>query len=375
MGELRVFSLFSGIGAFEKALSNIEIDYELIGFSEIDRYAIQSYQAIHNDGESLNYGDATRIIKKDIPDFDLLVGGSPCQSFSTAGKGEGLKDERGQLINEYFDTLREKRPKCFIYENVKGMLNHDEGYTLDWIIETFSEIGYRIDLGLLNSKFYKVPQNRNRIYIIGIREDFIENEEWEIHNDLLLDQAKKRLQELNIKTFNFNYPNLNTLNKKLIDILEDNVDNKYFMPLERSNAYISEWENKYLLNNTDKIPVKYDRKNGIGKTLEVSYALSASDRRGLNRNQQQTAVIDRDSNGIHRLRRLTPKECFRLQGFTDEEYFKCKQRGISDTQLYIQIGNSITVTVLEYIFKELFNGKLINNNEYINENIPYKKDE
>ena len=135
MGKLKVFSIFSGIGAFEKALTNIEANYELVGFSEIDKHAIKSYCAIHNVVESLNYGDVSLIDKEKIPDFDLLVGGSPCQAFSVAGHRKGFEDTRGTLVFEYIDTLHKKQPKYFLYENVKGLINHDKGKTLDIIVK------------------------------------------------------------------------------------------------------------------------------------------------------------------------------------------------------------------------------------------------
>lgn len=200
MNKLRVMSLFSGIGAFEAALRNIGVEYELVGFSEIDKYAIK-YCAIHNVDEQLNYGDVSKIDKTFLPEFDLLVGGSPCQSFSIAYHRRGFEDTRGTLFFQYIETLKEKQPKFFIFENVKGLINHDKGNTLNVMAEAFSEVGYRIDLELLNSKFFNVPQNRERIYIIGIREDLIENDEWFLdkgRNDVL-SKGKKRLKELNIK--------------------------------------------------------------------------------------------------------------------------------------------------------------------------------
>ncbi|MGX9951606.1 DNA (cytosine-5-)-methyltransferase [Bacillus subtilis] len=463
------------MGEFEGALRNIGVEYELVGFSEIDKYAIKSYCAIHNVDEQLNYGDVSKIDKKTLPDFDLLVGGSPCQSFSVAGHRKGFEDTRGTLFFQYIETLKEKQPKFFVFENVKGLINHDKGNTLNVMAEAFSEVGYRIDLELLNSKFFKVPQNRERIYIIGIREDLIENDDWVIdktRQDVLI-KGKKRLKDLNIKRFKFNWPVQRIVHKRLKEILEEYVDEKYYLSEEKTKRLVEQLEatqqKEYELNepfmvghvdikghdaikrvyspegvsptlttmgggNTEpKIAIEqfsfgdgvsccldanftkgtspgevgkgrrthiiekeimtreYSRRTGIGKDLEVSHTLSASDLRGLNRNQKQNAVVEVrpvltpereekrqngrrfkddgepaftvntiDRHGVaigeypkYRIRKLTPLECFRLQAFDDEDFEKVFAAGISNSQLYKQAGNSITVTVLESIFKEL----------------------
>ncbi|CAF1783733.1 MULTISPECIES: DNA (cytosine-5-)-methyltransferase [Bacillus] len=500
MSKLRVMSLFSGIGAFEAALRNIGVEYELVGFSEIDKYAIKSYCAIHNADEQLNFGDVSKIDKKKLPEFDLLVGGSPCQSFSVAGYRKGFEDTRGTLFFQYIDTLKEKQPRYFVFENVKGLINHDKGNTLNIMAESFSEVGYRIDLELLNSKFFNVPQNRERIYIIGVREDLIENDEWVVEkgrNDVL-SKGKKRLKELNIKSFNFKWSAQDIVGRRLREILEEYVDEKYYLSEEKTSKLIEQIEKskekdvvfvgginvgKRWLNNgktysrnfkqgnrvydsngiattltsqsvgglggqtslykvedpimighrEPKIAIEqfsfgdgvsccldanytkgtspgevgkgrrthiiekeimtreYSRRTGIGKELEVSHTLSASDWRGLNRNQKQNAVVEVrpvltlereekrqngrrfkddgepeftvntiDRHGVaigeypkYRIRKLTPLECFRLQAFDDEDFEKAFAAGISNSQLYKQAGNSITVTVLESIFKEL----------------------
>nr|AAA72678.1 Mtase protein (ttg start codon) [synthetic construct] len=464
MSKLRVMSLFSGIGAFEAALRNIGVDYELIGFSEIDKYAIKSYCAIHNVSETLNVGDISKAKKDNIPYFDLLTSGFPCPTFSVAGGRDGMeykcsncshehlityedykkgvkcpkceavskaKDERGTLFFETALLAEEKKPKFVILENVKGLINSGNGQVLRIISETMNNIGYRIDLELLNSKFFNVPQNRERVYIIGIREDLVENEQWVVgqkRNDVL-SKGKKRLQEINIKSFNFKWPLQDTVTKRLREILEDFVDEKYYLNEEKTKKLVEqlgtaplqkqEVREPLMVGHVDlkghdaikrvyspeglsptittnkgeglKIAVEYSRKSGLGRELAVSHTLSASDWRGLNRNQKQNAVVEVrpvltpergekrqngrrfkddgepaftvntiDRHGVavgeypkYRIRRLTPLECFRLQAFDDEDFEKAFAAGISNSQLYKQAGNSITVTVLESIFKEL----------------------
>ena len=166
---MKVFSLFSGIGAFEKALSRQNIQREIVGYSEIDKYASKNYSLIHNVSEDLNYGDITKIDVGKLPDFDLMTFGFPCQSFSIAGKGLGFSDPRGTLFFEAFKILKVKLPKYFIFENVKGLLSHDNGNTIRVILEHLGTIPYEITMDILNAKDYGIPQNRERIFCIGKR--------------------------------------------------------------------------------------------------------------------------------------------------------------------------------------------------------------
>ena len=162
-------SLFSGIGGFELGIGD---KAECIGYSEIDKYAIQIYQ--NHFPNHKNYGDITRINEEDLPDFDLICGGVPCQSWSIAGKRGGFDDERGNMWFECFKILRAKQPKYFLFENVKGLLSHDGGKSMERICEELCECGYALDFEVLNSKNFGVPQNRERVFIIGIRLDLLD---------------------------------------------------------------------------------------------------------------------------------------------------------------------------------------------------------
>lgn len=396
MEKLKVLSLFSGIGAFEKALTNKGISFKLVGFSEIDKYAIKSFCAIHNVEQSLNYGDVSKINKTELPDFDLLVGGSPCQAFSVAGNRKGFEDTRGTLFFQYVETLKYKQPKFFVYENVKGLINHDKGNTLDTIAQSFSDVGYRIDIELLNSKYFNVPQNRERIYIVGIREDLISNEDWllkEKRSDVL-HKAKKRLKDLKIKSFNFSWSKNNTVTTRLRDILEDKVDDKYYLSEKmlkgflrhnsnhegktgfiwspktvdeiavtlRANAAICPTDNTILVDNLN---IKGDGGHYEPKIITVGHSGSGGQKGHIYSDEglvgtlaatdykQPKQFIGESSE--FKVRKLSPLECWRLQAFNDDDFNKAKQIGISDTQLYKQAGNSITVTVLESIFEDLLN--------------------
>ena len=196
--DMKYFSTFSGVGGFELGIqlayeelrikdkkqglqrvgdkegqrsqrNNICLDgLTCVGYSEIDKYAIQIYE---KHFRHKNYGDITTIKAEELPDFDLLVGGFPCPSWSIAGKRKGFEDLRGQLVFDIIRILRGKKPKMFLLENVKGILSHDKGNSMEVICEELCESGYAIDFEVLNSKNFGVPQNRERVFIVGKRLD------------------------------------------------------------------------------------------------------------------------------------------------------------------------------------------------------------
>ena len=202
---IKLFSLFSGIGAFEKALKRLKIPYELVGFSEIDKFAIKSYCAIHNVSEDKNYGDITKIDPRELPDFDIMTWGFPCQDISIAGKMKGIKENetRSGLYYEGYRILKEKLPKYSIIENVKNLTSKRFKKQFDSILEDLSELGYTNYWQVLNAKDYCIPQNRERVFIVSIRNDIAQS--------------------------NFAFPPKQKLKIKLKDILENTVEEKYYL--------------------------------------------------------------------------------------------------------------------------------------------------
>src|SRR5690625_3384807 len=183
-------SLFSGIGGFEQALN--KLGGTCVFASEFDKFATQSYTALYGDDHL--HGDITKIDEKDVPEHDLLVGGFPCQAFSVAGKRGGFEDARGTLFFEIARIAAEKQPKVLLLENVKGLVRHDKGRTLDTIVKTLNDIGYRVDFEVLNSKFFGVPQNRERIFIVAVREDLIDDEAWtNVKGATVVPKGKRRI--------------------------------------------------------------------------------------------------------------------------------------------------------------------------------------
>ena len=260
--------------------------WECIGYSEIDKYAIQIYE---RHFKHKNYGNARDIVQ--LPDFDLLVGGFPCQSFSIAGKRQGFNDTRGTLFFEIARILQIKKPKWVLLENVKGLLSHDNFRTITEIFRVLSELGYTVSWEVLNSKHFSVPQNRERIFIFGFR-----------------DGCKREV-----------------------------------FPIGESSGWNFEPQTEPL-GEGQRIRGDYpsvDSRTGStarGQHL-ISQALAQRDYKGGNN------LLD---NGM-KIRRLTPVECERLQGFPDGW-----TEGVSDTQRYKCLGNAVTVNVIEAIIGKLF---------------------
>ena len=206
---LKLLSLFSGIGAFEKALQNLDIDYELVAYSEIDEQASKSYTAIHGVNESLNLGDITKINEKELPkDIDLLTYGYPCQDISLAGKQKGLFNEDGTRTRSglFFDALRiieETQPRVAIAENVKNLTSKKFKDTFQLVLDSLEQAGYNNYWQVLNAKDYGIPQNRERVFIVSIRKD--------------------------VDNGDFKFPEPFPLKLRLKDMLEDEVDEKYYL--------------------------------------------------------------------------------------------------------------------------------------------------
>jgi len=423
---MKVGTFFSGVGSPEQALRNLGIKHEIEFACDIDKYAKQTY--LKNFKPKLFATDITALDMKDLPYVDLLVFGFPCQAFSLAGKRGGFDDTRGTLFYDALRYLKEHRPRYFVAENVKGLVSHDNGKTFQTIIDClakttnyqmslmpFDNLGYNIHYKVLNTKDFGIPQNRERIFIIGIRDD--------------ADNT-------------FNFPKEIKLELKLKDILQNGIDEKYYLS-DKAIAKIERHNNKslsnevsnclhagyykqggrdqqYISNETKGAAIRTwprtsnpdkDREEGRTKRLElrsddvansitthecdslVVRQLNPSKESGGKQPYQQNRVYDIEGiapalvselggdrshnievmnclteatgnragsssefltsvNRIHKntghIRRLTCVESERLQGFPDNF-----TEGVSDTQRYKQMGNTITVNVIQAILKNL----------------------
>lgn len=457
---MKLFSLFSGIGGPEKALKRLGIEYELVGYSEIDKYASKSYSVVHAEPEIKNYWDITKINEKELPDFDLMTWGFPCQDISIAGKQAGIHE--GTRSGLYYDGLRilkEKKPKYSLIENVKALTSKKFKDTFESILDDLDKAGYNNYWQVLDAKDYGIPQHRERVFIVSIRKDidqefkFPEKEELKLKlKDLLEEEVEEKyyLSDRMIKTFSdmtnrngyirgkcFKPHNLdddrvaNTIKTTAGSRPEDNFVKRKYDEFIDENGYMPEIFNPYNKSEIKDIAKTITGECGsttssaahlIKETIKMPEATKkgyaeASDGDGvyINRPHQKRGVVQKDkiqtikttpdvgvvvekkikyeepleregwhhmnkivlnpegiSTTLHaqsnnslqkikepslRIRKLTPLECWRLMGFDDEDFYKAKSVGISNTQLYKQAGNSIVVNVLERIFNNLLKGE------------------
>ncbi len=310
--KLRVVSFFAGVGGIELGLEQTG-EFETVYANEFDTFACKTYAANHPN-TYLDKRDIHVVRCSEIPECDLIVGGFPCQAFSIAGKQEGFNDYRGNLFFEMLRMIRAKKPRIVLFENVKNLINHGKGTTFKTILESLDEAGYYVKWQVLNSKDYNVPQNRERVYIVGFKDR---------------DQCKR---------FNFPAPLKATKTiKDIIDFVGSKEEKYYYRPGKQkcypelrkgitSSNSIYQWRRKYVREN----------KKGLVPTLTANMGMGGNN-----------VPLILANNGD--IRKLTPSECFYAQGYPKS--FKLPD--ISDSQLYKQAGNSVTVPVINEIAKQL----------------------
>ena len=355
---LRVFEAFAGYGSQSIALRNLGIEHEIVAISEIDKYAIKAYEAIH--GPTNNLGDICKIDPEDIPDHDLFTYSFPCQDLSVAGKQAGLgKGTRSGLLYECEKVIEAKKPKYLLLENVKNLVGKKFKPQFEEWLSYLEGLGYTNYWKVLNAKDYGVPQNRERVFVISI-----------------LGEHKP-----------YEFPKAIPLDKCIADILEDKVDEKYYInkPFHLVNkGHQAELDIKGMdcikrAYATDKVsPTLTTMQGGMREPKILTLpCICASRGRNPDNPSDRTAgapteqrlefntkgtsntitTVQKDNYVVekaYRIRKLTPRECFRLMGMRDDDIDKIQAAGISNTQQYKMAGNSIVVNVLEAIFKNLF---------------------
>ena len=346
---MKYLSLFSGIGGFELGIQRADRDgiMECVGFSEIDRYAIQVYNKNFNHK---NYGDITRIKPENLSDFEMVVGGFPCQAFSIAGKRGGFNDTRGTLFFEIARIIKQKQPRILLLENVKGLLSHDKGSTFTTIISTLDELGYDCQWQVLNSKNFGVPQNRERVFIIGYLRGTSRPKVFPITRDTgkTLKQVVGGSQGMRV----YEPEGISCTIASQAGGLGAKTGLYAIPQTKDGNAYCIDANYHKGQNNPKKCtrtaiavitPDRVNkRQNGrrFKENGEPSFTLTAQDKHGI-------------YDGV-RIRRLTPKECERLQGFPDDwTKYGNENKTMSDTQRYKMCGNAVTVNVIEEIMKRI----------------------
>jgi DNA (cytosine-5)-methyltransferase 1 len=365
MKTLQVGSDFSGVGAFNQSLIRLGVNYEEVFACDMDKFARQTF--VHNYGEPKYY--PTDVYEREIPkdSLDIYVSSPPCQSFSLAGKRKGKEDLRGILFFNSLEFIQKNNPRFFIFENVKGLLSDDGGNTFqEWVnylggksvngvpvlFPYDGSVNYHLYWQVLNAKKHGIPQNRERVFLVGIRDD-VDNK--------------------------FQFPKEEHLSKRLKDVLEKNVDDKYFVTEEkikyllRTEGTTFDVNSKILENDLPNesrtiqsgyyksgrdcqfVKVKSATQKGyeeatLGDSINFSVLKSETRRGRVGKGVAQTldTYCNQATMQNKGIRRLTPRECFRLMDFPDSFTWP-----VSDSQAYKQAGNSIVVNVLYKILKQL----------------------
>ena len=322
MKKIRVLSLFSGIGAYEKALTNIGIDYELINYCEIDKVKSKAYSILHKVSECKNLWDVTNINSDKIDDFDLLVYSPPCQSFSIAGKKKGLNDIRGTLFYNALEIIKAKKPKYCVMENVDNLPNKfkDE---FNEMLASLEKEGYKNYWKIINAKDF-IPQNRNRVYVVSIRDD------------------------LNINHFDFPIGNDK---RNWWDVIDVKEHRKLTGRQQRMINYVKG------INTEDKIKIE-----GVPQFDNAVITLRQSGLRFQSNREYPTITAHYGKGGGNftimakdgEYGGITPRQCFKLMGFDYEDSDILTENKFSVSSQYIMAGDSVVVPVLEEIFRNLF---------------------
>jgi len=355
--RIRLVSLFSGIGGFEHGFVNSNLDFELVFSSEIDKHAIITYG--QNFSLENMHGNIQKVNEKNIPGHDLLCAGFPCQSFSVAGKQDGFKDIRGTLFFDIVRIIKEKKPKCIFLENVKNLISHDGGSTIKTILKNISNCGYTFDITVINSSEVGVPQNRERTYIVG----FLNYNSEKFVNDkrsIKITEIKNWANENSLKTMNFFNDIIFEKNVKYIsDILEKGVAEKYYLNSLKVEKFIETINVGCLTSKfEDKIVKEFDLPREVHNDLERQrrvYSIKGISPTILARSDSPKVIVDVGNK--YKIRKLTPFETFKIQGFDSKFVRNIKKSDMSDTQLYKQAGNAVSPPVITPIvnkIKELF---------------------
>ena len=342
---MNFLDLFAGIGGFRLGMERA--GHKCVGYCEIDKYARLSYNAIHNTEGEIDYKDITEVTNEEFRKLrgkvDVICGGFPCQAFSIAGNQLGFEDARGTLFYEIARAAEQVKPRYLFLENVRNLLSHDKGKTFERMLKILDELGYDAEWQVLNSKNFGVPQNRERVFIIGHlrgectyrvfpirREDEKLNTNGEIKqigNIGKSDNFGGNPQVTRVYDINGIFPTLNTMQGG---------------------------------GREPKILVREATKRGyavadVGDSINFSHPNSKTRRGRVGKNIANT-LLTSDEQGVvlsdYKIRKLTPRECWRLQGFPDWAFDKAQEVN-SNSQLYKQAGNSVTVNVIEEIAKRL----------------------
>jgi len=383
---MKFIDLFAGIGGFRYGLQKVEIESEsssdhesgasqhgqrafhCVWSNEWDKYANQIYTKHFGECDSR---DIRTVDTKDIPDHDLLCAGFPCQSFSIAGKRLGFEDTRGTMFFEIARIIRDKRPRYFLLENVKGLLSHDEGKTFQTILGVLSDLGYEYQWQVLNSKNFGVPQNRERVFIVGHLRETSRPEVLPIGESYSISHQTKYAEQAGrsriSSTIDARYGSLRNSGETYLHYI-GGIKGKRDMWLKDNKQNSRNFSQGQRVYSSDGIASTIAGNAGGlgGKTGLYAIPVLTPDRMEKRQNGRRFkndgdpafTLTSQDKHGVYdglSIRRLTPVECERLQGFPDNW-----TEGISDTQRYKCLGNAVTTLVIAEIGRKLIQTKEVN---------------
>jgi len=340
--KIKYIDLFAGIGGFHYGIDKANKNFECVYSSEWDKYAADVYDKQFHT--AIDRRDIATVPSSDIPDHDLLVGGFPCQAFSIAGKRRGFDDTRGTLFFEVARILRDKKPKYFILENVKGLLSHDQGRTIQTIFGVLSDLGYEYQWQVLNSKNFGVPQNRERIFIIGNLRGISRPKIFPIGESSGGNIKGKQDDSEISRTVSARFKKgVGNTESRIVDVLINVAQAQRIRSIDGLASTLQGLAGgQGAKTGLYAIPVLTPdriekRQNGrrFKEDGDPSFTLTGQDRHGV-------------MTGISQIRRLTPTECARLQGFPDNW---CE--GLSDSQQYKCFGNAVSTPVVTYLISKL----------------------
>ena len=356
---IRFFDMFSGIGGFRSGLTAVG-GFECIGHCEIDKYANQAYNAIYDTKGEIFFEDARQIDPEQLPTFDLLCAGFPCQSFSVAGRRMGFDDTRGTLFFEIARICKWKRPPYLLLENVPGLLSHDEGRTLETIFSALVELGYHLEWCVHNSKYFGVPQQRKRLYIVAYLDPYCAGKIFPL----------EACNAENLKELIPGPQGQRVYNTSGIACTQcasaggwGGKTGLYFIDMN-SDPVITDVARCVTARQDSGVSNRRGEHSAVLIEDEPPRAVISPDRETVRQqgrrikepDEAMFTITAQDKHGIYhkgRIRKLMPIECWRLQGFTDEQFNKAEATGLTDGRLYKMAGNAVSVPVISAIGRKI----------------------
>ncbi|MGY6667036.1 DNA (cytosine-5-)-methyltransferase [Bacillus cereus] len=399
-------SLFSGVGGFEQALNRL--GGKCVMSSEIDKFANQAYQVLYGHK---TVGDVTKVATGDVPNHDWLVAGFPCPTFSIAGGRDGMeyqckncghehlityeeykngvscpvckgitepKDDRGLLFFEIARIAEAKQPRLLLLENVKGLISSAKGEVIRVIVETLNSIGYTVDFNVLNSKYFGVPQNRERIFIVGILNG--EGEDWKIEGNNVVAKGKRRITAYEgVKTFNFDWPTQDTVTTRLRDILEDEVDERYYLSEEKTAKLVAQLESEgepsiqkdvKMIGHANIAGHDFNKRiysvDGVSRTLntasDIGRSVKVAEPQVVYHDLTQTVIVRKHEVDIEGMRTLL-RECKKKTELTNKQLAEHFERPVTEVEHWFRTDKCFSIPSAD-VWEELKHVLEIPTNEF-----------